>query len=66
MESRVMTKAKKKRGGASHPCPECGSPTQVRTTRLREEGVVRNRQCTKRTCGHIFETTEAIPRKTRR
>lgn len=57
-------KTKKPRGGASYPCPRCGSPTQVRTTRLREEGVVRNRECG--SCGEIFDTREAVFAKDRK
>lgn len=58
-------KTAKKRGGASYPCPVCETPTQVRTTRLKPEGVVRNRECTKRSCGHIFDTMEVLPPKKR-
>jgi hypothetical protein len=38
---------KRERGGASFPCPDCGSPTRVLDTRLADSEVRRLRQCLK-------------------
>jgi transcriptional regulator NrdR family protein len=44
------------RGGASHPCPQCGAVTRVlRTTKI-DMTVQRHRQCLR--CHHEYHTTE--------
>lgn len=49
--------AKRPRGGASVPCPFCGSVSRVTETRRSEVRVVRVRKCRGRTV-HTFNTTE--------
>lgn len=36
---------KRKRGGATFPCPACGGVTRVMTTRRKTGGVMRTRTC---------------------
>jgi len=50
---------KRKRGGASVPCPRCGKDTQVIITRRLVEGeaVKRIRECSR---GHKFVTLECV------
>ena len=57
-KAKVM--ATRVRGGASYPCPECGSPTRVHETRAhrgKEIGVWRRRRCT-RNSKHVVHTLE--------
>jgi len=50
-------KHKKKRGGASIPCPICKGPTRVLQTRRNEDLTVRReRRCEK--CSLSFDTNE--------
>jgi transcriptional regulator NrdR family protein len=52
-----MPKKKKKRGGASLPCPTCGKDTHVIVTRRGEGKVIRFRGCLKHEA-HRFYTCE--------
>ena len=49
---------KRKRGGASVPCPKCGKPTHVRWTKLIEDTVIRERECLAKKCRTRFVTKE--------
>jgi hypothetical protein len=55
---------KRKRGGASIPCPQCDTPSSVQVTRRSDTEsapqVTRWRKCKKRSCAHEFRTTEKI------
>lgn len=62
--ARTVVKKKKnmkgrKRGGASVPCPDCQSNSNVVITRRVEDEVIRNRICTGRT-KHTFTTVEHV------
>ena len=57
-----MRKAKRSRGGATTPCPECDGPSEVLVTRRKGQKIVRNRKCKSRSCGHRFTTEEKIAR----
>jgi hypothetical protein len=48
---------RRKRGGASVPCPQCGGSTEVVITRRSDRVVTRKRKCKR--CRHKFETREA-------
>jgi predicted RNA-binding Zn-ribbon protein involved in translation (DUF1610 family) len=54
---KTRPRQKRVRGGASHPCPSCGSTTHVIVTRRHGETVVRRRQC-RRHEAHRFTTEE--------
>lgn len=51
---------KRKRGGASCPCPKCGGSSRVSDTRRTKRAVRRQRRCANRKCGHEFATREAV------
>jgi len=59
-----MKKHKKRpRGGASYPCPTCGSHSHVIVTKRDASGsVIRSRQCLVKQCGTRFLTREDIQR----
>lgn len=52
----------KKRGGATVPCPQCDSPTEVLVTRRDGNRVTRSRQCKSSRCRHKFSTEERVSR----
>lgn len=56
-------RVERKRGGATYPCPVCGEPTHVLTTRRSKDGliVVRRRQCLHQ--HEVFKTTEDRPQR---
>lgn len=54
----MKKEAKRPRGGATYPCPHCGGPTHVLTTRKVEEGIRRRRKCRDFRCGSVFPTLE--------
>lgn len=51
----------RKRGGASYPCPECETPTEVVLTKSLRTVTARWRKCPK--CSHEFLTQELEPPK---
>lgn len=53
----MKKKRKRVRGGASHPCPKCGSVTHVLVTRRDDNTVSRHRECTK--CRYTYHTQES-------
>lgn len=52
--------AGRKRGGASVPCPECGSNSQVIITRRGGNSVNRRRECTGRGKHSFFTDERAV------
>lgn len=49
----------RKRGGASHPCPKCGSDSEVIITKRDGSAVLRKRQCLRRP-SHKYATMEQV------
>jgi len=55
----AAVKKKRKRGGASMPCPECGSHSHVIITKRIDDKVERQRECLGRR-PHKFHTYEEV------